>query len=271
MLLGVDIGGTKTLIGVLDRSGHTIARRKFPTPKSYNQFLDDLAAEIAKLSSEKPEAAAVAVPGRLDRKNGVAITFGNLDWKNVSIVSDISGKIGCDVYIENDANLAALAEASALKNKESRTLYLTISTGIGSGVVQSGRLDEGLIDSEAGSMLLPFEGKLLPWEHFASGSAIVRRYGKIAADIDDPEVWKKISDDFAIGIVELCAVVEPDTVVIGGGVGSHFDKFGSFLKERLNAMLPPMIKQPVVLAAVHAEEATFNGCIELLRQKELLK
>ena len=70
------------------------------------------------------------------------------------------------------------------------------------------------------------DGELVPWETFASGKAIVRRFGKLASEIDDPAIWKIISRDLALGIIDMAANIQPDVIIIGGGVGTHFKKYG---------------------------------------------
>jgi len=88
-------------------------------------------------------------------------------------------------------------------------------------------------DTEAGQMVLEHDGKLVKWEDMASGRAIVQRYGKKAKDIEDPKVWQDYVKLLAPGIDALVATLQPDAIIIGGGVGSHFDKFHSYLNKEL--------------------------------------
>ena len=112
------------------------------------------------------------------------------------------------------------------------------------------------------------EGTLQKWEHFASGKAIVAKYGKRAADIDDPEAWRSIAKNIAVGIYNLCSVLDPDHIVIGGGVGSHFAKFRDFLFADLRALADPQVTIPPITQAVQPEQAVINGCIIYAKQHE---
>lgn len=265
MILAIDIGGTKTLIAPCDEAGNPIAEIKFETPQKYEDFKKQLAANVATITTEYTLVVA-AVPGKLDRSKGVALTFGNLPWKNVPIQADIAKITNKKVLIENDANLAGLSEANRISPLPHRVLYVTFSTGIGTGIITDGVLDPDFLDSEGGNMLFEHNGKLEPWEKFASGKAIVAKYGKRASELDDPKAWKEIARWFAIGIIDLASVLEPDVVVIGGGVGTHFKKYSHFLKEDIRILTPKMVSLPKIIPAVAAEEAVIFGCAVLAKQ-----
>lgn len=261
MILGIDVGGTKTLITLFSRDGEIVSELRFETPKAYSEFLKQLSSNIAKFTTEKLLFCTIAMPGRINRKDGIVEQFGNLDWENVPIKSDLAKIIGkIPIAVENDANLAGLSEALSLQPIPHCVLYITISTGIGTGIVTHGKLDPDFIDSEGGHMLFEKDGKLVSWENFASGKAIVKKYGKIAAEIDDNEIWEEIAHDIAIGVVNLSAVIEPDVIIIGGGVGSHFKKFESPLKRIVNEITPDLVKIPEILPAKRAEKAVALGC-----------
>jgi predicted NBD/HSP70 family sugar kinase len=265
MYLGIDIGGTKTLLAVLDRHGVIVDRLKFPTPQKYAEFITTLADNVANLSTHEFIACGVGVPGRLDRKNGVGIAMGNLPWKNVLIRDDIKKVLRCPVVIENDAKLAALSEAMLLKDKYDRVMYLTISTGIGAGVVVNQQIEPNLVDAEPGKMPLEFNGKMVAWESFASGHAIVQRYGKMAKDITDEATWRHIAHDIAVGLIDIIAVVQPQVVVLGGSVATYFDRFADLLKEALHRYEMPLIPIPPIIHAGRPEEAVVYGCYDLAK------
>jgi predicted NBD/HSP70 family sugar kinase len=207
-----------------------------------------------------------AVPGKLDRAKGVALAFGNLPWTNVPIQKDIEHITNKKVIIENDANVAALAATHSVHPVPHKSLYITISTGIGTGFVVDGTLDPDFLDSEGGHILIDYEGRLLDWEHIASGKAIVKKYGKRASEINDPKIWNSIAKDFAVGIVDLATVFDPDIILIGGGVGTHFHKYGDFLKAHIKKLLPSLVDMPKIAAAPNAEEAVIYGCAILAKQ-----
>jgi predicted NBD/HSP70 family sugar kinase len=268
MIAAVDVGGTKTLLAVFNEDGKIVERRRFATPKKYADFCRQLADNVAGLSTKKFTAVAAAFPGKIIRATGVVHAFGNLDWHDVHVrqlLEKIFGK-NTRIAIENDSKLAGLSEARALGSKYERVLYVTIGTGISNALVVNGKLDPELIDSEGGQMLFHFEGKLQNWEDFASGRAIKSHYGKHARDITDSATWREITERIGIGVVNLCSVIEPQAVVIGGGVGNHFDRFGEMLKAYVRKHLSDLTDQPVILPAKHAEEAVIYGCYEYLKQ-----
>lgn len=268
MIIGVDIGGTKTLIGVFDENGTVTSQVRFETPQDYQEFLSAFKLNFEGLHLlEKAEFCAVAVPGSINRKQGIAITFGNLPWRNVAVQGDLTSIVGCPTKIENDANLAGLSETLSRTPVPEKVLYVTISTGIGTGVIDDGVIDETLEDSEGGNMLLPYGGELQIWEKFGSGKAIVAAYGKPASDINDPTIWAEIVERWWLGFVELCSVIEPDLIVIGGGVGSHFTKYGELLLSRITEKIPPIVRQPKIEQALHAEQAALLGAYYFARQQ----
>lgn len=259
MIAAIDIGGTKTLIAIFDADGQIVEQVKFPTPQSYDNFKIELAKNVASLTTKSFDRAAVALPGRIDRARGVGIHFGNLPWENVPIQSDLEAILSCPVACENDAKLGALGEAMFAPSYN-RLTYVTISTGIGVGVVVDGRLDYDVSDGGGKSMLFEHEGVLQPWEAFASGKAIFKKYGKRASDIEDPTIWEQIIDTWVEGFIQLIALTSPDAIIIGGGVGSHFDKYGEKLIETLGKQQTPMLTIPTILPAKHPEEAVVYGC-----------
>ena len=264
MIIAVDIGGTKTLVAAADSKGKITNEIRFETPKDYKTFISVLADTIDKVTTHDFELISVAVPGLLDRKAGKIKVLGNLPWANKPIAKDISDRFEhADVLIENDANLAGLSEAHELANINQKVLYFTFSTGIGTGYVENGVLEPSLLDAEGGQIVV--NGKR--WEDIASGKAIVAKYGKRASDIDDPEIWDKITENMAPGIIDNIAIFQPSTIVIGGGVGSYFDKFGSMLKKHIAEQIPKTVVIPTVIGAKRAEEAVIYGCIILAKQE----
>lgn len=268
MYLTIDIGGTKTLLARMKKSGKIEESIKFPTPEKYPAFIKQLAENIDKITTDKWQLICVAAPGKIDRDKGVCIAFGNLPWKNIPLRDDIGKLIRVPILIENDAKLAALSEARLLKPPRKKVMYLTVSTGIGGGTVVDNKLDPDLVDAEVGHMLFERNGKLVKWESFASGKAIVRRFGKLASEIDDPAIWKIIARDLAMGILDIAANTYPDIIVIGGGVGSHFHKYGKFLNAELKRYQDPLITLPEVVQAKNPEEAVIHGCYELIKDYE---
>lgn len=264
MYLAIDIGGTKTLLAVFDENGKVVEKLKFATPKNYGLFLEELSENVANLTTKSFIKACAAVPGRIDRENGILLHLGNLPWANQQIQKDISVIVKCPVAIENDANLAGLSEAHNYQ-KYNKVLYVTISTGIGGAWVVDGKLDPNTIDAEIGHTVVEHEGKTMLWESLASGSAIVRDFGKIAADIHDPKIWGIISDRISIGLYNAAATYTPEVIILGGGVGSHLPLFYKQLNLAIQKYKDDIVDIPEVVQAKNAEEAVIYGCYELIK------
>ena len=267
MHVGVDIGGTKTLVAVLDGNGVIVEREKFPTPKEYDDFLTQLKTTVSRFAVQDYLSAGVAVPGRLDRHKGLVLSLGNLLWKNEPIQADIETILKCPVVIENDAKMAGLSE-SMLNPDASNILYITVSTGIGTSVIHDRKLDPSMLNSEGGHMMIPFKGKLVSWESFASGRAIAEKFGKKASDIDpnDAQAWKYIARNLSLGMFELITVVEPDLIIIGGSIGTYFHNFSEYLVADLKKFETPLVPIPKIIQAGRPEEAAVFGCYDLAKQ-----
>src|SRR3989344_2377164 len=197
MYLAVDVGATKTLLAVFTKDGNVLHEQKIATDHKYDQFLADLKSALGQdaFRKYKIETVCCALPGRIDRVRGIGIRFGNIGWRATPIVNDLKKALQIDeVFIENDANLAALFEAQSHK-KYKKVLYITLRTGIGIGIIINGKRDPAYEDAEAGHMVLEHEGKLKKWEEFASGKALVERYGKKAAELDNHFAWKSYAKD----------------------------------------------------------------------------
>ncbi len=261
----VDIGGTKTLVAVFHDDGTIAEQVRFPTPKKYEDFTAELARTVDNLSTKDFQCAAVAMPGLPDRTHGIGIAFGNLEWQNVPLHADAEKILHCPISLENDAKLAALSEAAMLGNEYRKVLYVTVSTGIGGGLIVDGQIDPDFRDIEVGQMMLEHEGQVMRWEDFASGRAIYEKYGQKANDISDEAVWHKIARNLAMGLNTLIATLDPDVIILGGGVGAHLDKFKDQLEKQLHLYENPLTRVPPIRQAQRAEEAVIYGCYELAK------
>jgi glucokinase len=260
MLVTVDTGGTKTLITQFGHNGRIGEVIKFPTPAKQDDYVRLLRDTLQKhYGTETVEAVVVALPGIV--KEGVAVWCNNLKWKNFDARAGLSGVLGnAPVFIENDANLAGLAETRILKPIPVSSLYVTVSTGIGTGVITNGRIDPGLRYSEGGRALVEFDGMVREWESFASGKAIHAAYGKYARDITSERVWKQIADRISRGFLAMIPIIQPDVIIIGGSIGTYFEKYGYQLQALLKEKLPAHITCPQVVQAKHPEQAVIYGC-----------
>lgn len=266
MYIAIDIGGTKTLLATFDQAGQLLETHKFPTPTSYEAFIKDLADNVALLSTSNFTAGAIGMPGTIDRSTGVSVwSGGNLTWKNNSIADDISKITNCKILLENDANLAGLSEARLLKNMHRQALYITISTGIGGVYIIDGNIDTNTINAEIGHMIFKEDGAYKSWETLSSGKAFLTKYEKRASEVDDPQIWTEFTEDIAIGIINVCASLTPDVIIIGGGAGANLPKFQAPLEKWIQDIAPNAIKVPPIRVAQRPEEAVIYGCYELAK------
>lgn len=265
MYLGIDVGGTKTLVASLDDNGVIQEQFRFPTPQRYVDFLVELEQYVVKLSAQDFHACGIGIPAVIDHQTGTGRAFAHLDWHGVPVLADVEQIVKCPVALENDAKLAGLSEAMLIKDIR-KVLYVTVSTGIGTGYIVDQKIDPDLAGNEGGQMLLEYHGKYQRWEDFAAGSAIYKKYGKPLSEIDDARTLRTIGRNIAIGLIDLIAVLTPDIIVLGGGVGTHYAKYGQYLNEYLQQFDNPMIQLPPIKAAERPEQAVIYGCYDYAKQ-----
>ena len=260
MIVAVDTGGTKTLIAGYDEAGTITSEFKFPTPQNKAEYIQVLTTHLTALfDPTKVDAVVVAIPGTV--KNGVAVWCNNLKWRNFNVADELKGVLGgAPLFIENDANLAGLAETRQYTPMPISSLYVTISTGIGSGITTNGKIDPGLRYSEAGRALIEFDGSVREWETFASGKAIYNTYGKYARDITSKRVWHQIAHRISRGFLAVIPILQPDLIIIGGSIGTYFKQYQADLKGILKESLPDHIPLPKIVQAKHPEQAVIYGC-----------
>ncbi len=260
MIIAVDTGGTKTLIAGYSEDGKIVSEHKFPTPTDKNEYIKTLTTHLtAFFNPAQVDAIVVAMPGIV--KDGVAIWCNNLHWKNFNVADELKGILGgAPLFVENDANLAGLSETRQRSPMPMSSLYVTISTGIGSGVITGGKIDPGLRHSEAGRSLVEFDGMVREWETFASGKAIFTTYGKYARDIKSKRIWRKIADRISRGFLAMIPIIQPDIIIIGGSIGTYFKQYEADLKGILKEKLPPHIPLPKLVQAKYPEHAVIYGC-----------
>lgn len=261
MLVAIDIGGTKTGLMLAVSAQRITTQTSFPTPHDPAQFLPTLHTELNRLLPHSTiRAVGVAAKGPIEKTNG--------SWQGIPVVAELTKRYQCPVVFEHDATAGGIAEARLGAGSDHKLLlYVTISTGIGSAIIMNGQPLPSPYNSEGGHQVIqnhPFPGKRL--EQLVSGQAIVHRFGKIAAEIDDVKTWQLIAQDLAIGLYNMISIVQPAGVVLAGGVSTHYDRFEKFLKQSLTELKPqyplPPIKQarfvetaPAIGALILAGEA----------------
>lgn len=265
MYLSVDIGGTKTLIAAYSEDGEVINKVKFPTGNGYNQLLENIRQKSVEIvdNFDDIKSIAVAIPAPIDYKNGISKLQHKFGWEESNVLEDIQQLFTQPVVVENDANVAGLGEAMLGSGKGYHTvLYVTLSTGIGTSVISDGEIAPALASSEGGFSYLCFDGKQQIWENFGSGKAFTERYGQLGSEVEDPEIWKEYAtSSLAAGFMNLISIIEPDVVVIGGGMGANLEKYRHFLIDELVELNKPLksFKLPEIVMADLPDDAVIHG------------
>ncbi len=266
--IGIDLGGMSIKAGIVDKQGKILIKDKVPTKadRHYSEIILDMATLIKKLLNDShitiDDVLGIGIgsPGTPDSKSGVLVFSNNLHFYNVPIREELKRYYDVPIYLENDANVAALAESEfgASKNVEN-SVMITLGTGIGGGIIINNRIYGGFNSaaSELGHMIIVHDGILCScgqkgcFEKYASASALISQtiegakknptslineivnhdYSKInaktvfnAKEAGD-ETAKNIITTFigylSSGIINIVDILFPEYIVIGGGLGNE--------------------------------------------------
>jgi glucokinase len=245
-VIGVDIGGTKILAGIVDPGGHVEHRREHPTlTASEDEFLSGLEAAVEELLTDEIAAIGFGIPSPIDQRTGRALQAVNLPLTDIPFRDRMKERFGLPVGIENDANAATYAEFrfGAARDVDSMVM-LTLGTGCGGGAVIDGQLFRGW--AEFGHIVIVYDG--LPCQGSCTGRGHLEPYvtgvaaGKLAAEEFGPavdahrlvrlanegepraiEILDGIGRHLGAGIGSLVNIFNPDLVVIGGGFAAAGD------------------------------------------------
>ena len=241
-MIGVDLGGTKILAGAIDGDGRILERHEVPTPtESQSDLLEGIAAAIEPLADAGVDALGFGIPSIIDRSSGRALGSNNIPFADVALGEVMSERFGVPAAVENDANVAALAEWKLGAGRGMEDLVmLTLGTGVGGGLVLGGALYRGW--AELGHIVVvadgpPCQGNCTGRGHLeavASGNAADRAaeklWGKGAtaellvgrAEEEDTEALEALAGIghlLGIAIGSCFNIVSPGVTIIGGGFG----------------------------------------------------
>ncbi len=240
-VIGVDLGGTKALAGIVDTDGAVHERLELPTvTTSQAALLDELAALVGRLPQEGVQGVGFGIPSRIDHERGVALGAVNIPIRDVRFAEEMQTRLGLPVAMENDASCAAFAEFKLGAGRGVRDLVmLTLGTGVGGGVVSGGRLFRAF--TELGHIVIVEDGE--PCQGACSGRGHVESYcsgraadrlakrllGEDATAHDLVEshhpVLAEVGHHLGVAIGSLVNVFGSTRVVIGGGYGvAAFDQ-----------------------------------------------
>ena len=269
--VGVDIGGTNLKAGLVDENGVLLATQKMKVASIADD--DGLAWTVASLVQELAHtvnisvsdvaSVGVGVPGTVEIRSGSINYTCNLPLRNVPLRKLFHRYLSIPLYIENDANCAALAEFLVGAGRDSkRFVTITLGTGVGAGIVHNGKIYHGAngMAGGVGHMVIQRGGLPCPcgrhgcWEQYASATALKRMTAAalaahphsilaqvvaenegrvsgqsafIAARRGDP-VGQQVCDEYvdylACGVVNVVNIFQPDTLAIGGGVSNEAEE-----------------------------------------------
>jgi glucokinase len=236
---GVDVGGTKCLAVAVDDDGVVVAETRVPTPVGPDAVVEAIAATVEALAVPV-ESAGVGIAGLIARSGTVRVSANLPGVIDLPLAARLADRLGVAVTVDNDATCAAWGEheVGAARGAD-HALLVTLGTGIGAGIVADGHIVRGAngFAGEPGHMIVLPNGVLCPcgrrgcWERYGSGSGLGRlareaaHAGKLATVVDlaggDPEAVRGMADFgwwVALGIANLVNVLDPEIVVIGGGL-----------------------------------------------------
>ena len=260
--LGIDLGGINVAAAVVDEAGTILSRGKIATPRTGAEAVAAAMAEAARqaltaggFTMDDIESVGIGSPGVIDPKNGVVEYWSNLDFHNVPLADMLKARLGKEVYIENDANAAALGEYAAGAGKGSQSMVaITLGTGVGGGAVLNGKLYTGFnyAGLEVGHFVIEHGGRLCTcgrrgcFEAYCSATALIKRTRELMQDAPDSKLWElvgsleavngrtpfdaaalgdpvagKVIDEYVdylgCGVASLVNIFQPEVFCIGGG------------------------------------------------------
>jgi len=298
IIAGIDIGGTKIAVALADADGKILSHFRFPTQveRGAHRILDNAITEIERISKEtgtRLSAVGVGCGGPLDRARGLILSPANLpEWDEFPITNLLETRLKVPVLLDNDANAAALAEHKYGAGRGFKHMvYITISTGIGGGLIINGELIHGVGDGagEVGHITVLPDGPACGCggqgclESLCSGTSIARRarerlqsgaqssmtamvkelnqvtahtVAEAARDGDSlaVEIWDETIYYLAIGINNVIVTLAPEAIILGGGVSTA----GEQLLEPLRRQLQMRVKM-VPFEKVRILQATLGG------------
>ena len=271
---GIDVGGTAIKGICADEHGKIIAENSVPTGVEGGG--ESICANITKLikmledsSKKKAKTVGIGCAGMI-ASDGSVVFAGNLSLSNFPLAKRVSELTGAKVKVTNDANAAALGEAKFGAGKQYKdSVFLTIGTGIGGGIIIDGKLFEGgkSVGAEVGHMVIVHGGRECTcgrkgcFEAYSSATALIKQTAKAMSENPESAMWKtytidtvcgktafdyldsdesakKVVEDyiynFACGITNLANIFRPQVVILGGGVSAQGERLIAPLQERLD-------------------------------------
>ena len=291
VVVGIDIGGTKTALLAWDLTTHAVLGQDvFPTPAEIGpeamveRLVVGLDSLLSHCGRERANLRGVgaAVPGLVDVKAGIVLTAGNLHgWSRVPLCDLFAARLHIPVVIEHDANAAALGERwrGAARNLEAFA-FVALGTGIGVGIILDGQLYRGAHHAagELGDLVVGRE--FLGQERDGQGNLAqliggktLRRRAKQATgdDLSAAEVISEAENDaelaamtdevddyLAMAIIAIAALLDPEAIIVGGGTAEAGEDLLDPVRERVAREVPVL---PLIIASALGSEAQLYGAV----------
>lgn len=310
MRLGIDLGGTNIAVGLTDDSGKLLCRHSNPTGvgREREVMLADIcrtAVEVCEkygIAADEVQSIGIGVPGSVNKAQCKMVFGTNLGINQVQFEPVFRPEFSCPVYIDNDANCAALGECYGGAGVGcSSMIMVTLGTGIGGGLVFGGRIFSGCGDvaGEIGHMIIQVDGEPCNcgkhgcWESYASATALIRQIKQamaehpesllhqvaqeqggvgalnlfLARDRGDAvaqELFAQYVKYLAVGIGNLIAIVQPDRIVVGGGVAGQGERLLGPVRELVyRDLMKAEGRETEIVAATAGNDAGIIGAAML--------
>lgn len=276
MYIGIDLGGTNIAAGLVNSEGKILHSAGIPTQKErhWSEIAKDMAALAERVTVEGGyslqdiQAVGIGCPGTIDKKNGVVVYSNNIVMHNVPVAAEFRKYVDLPVFLENDANAAALGEYAVCGEGVDSFVFMTLGTGVGGGIILNGKVWSGFngAGAEIGHQTLVFGGEPCTCgrrgclEAYASVTALIRQtkeameahpysamnewactHGRVSgrtafecAKAGDPTaiaVRDRYIEYVAEGICSIVNVLQPEILSIGGGISREGDTLLTPIKD----------------------------------------
>ena len=285
--IGIDLGGTK-IEGILtDDNYQTIARKRIPTNQGdgYNSILNSIKNLILQLAHESNEKYSVGIctPGALSLNSGLIKNSNTQCLIGKDLKNDLKDILNQDISIENDANCFALAEATLGAGKNHNLVFgVILGTGVGGGIIIDGKIHHGRtnIAGEWGHHCLHLDGNNCYCgnkgcvETYISGPALEKHWStlttlkqslpQIIQNYDNPNFpnWQKsFLDDFATSLANVIDILDPDVIVLGGGVSNIDFLYDEGKNAVYEKVFSDTIDTPIVKNYLGDSAGVFGACM----------
>ncbi|MEO6531058.1 MAG: ROK family protein [Specibacter sp.] len=262
--IGVDIGGTKIAVGLINDSGEVLAHSQCPTPQGGEAIADSVAQLLGAFTADRPGAVVgVAVPGYVSTDHRTVANAANLELADTHLAELIEDRIRVNTVVVNDANAALWAEYRfGAARRVQDVVMVTVGTGIGGGLLVNGQLVSGAhgFAGEVGHMVVAPGGRPCGCgsrgclDRYASGTALGH---PIHSEADFAEIGRWLG----VGLSQVVMLLDPGVILLGGGVSAAGTALTVPTQQTLNALLAEHGREtaPPVRVAQLGPDAGFIG------------